>query len=62
MMYLTLASLVILGAFIGLSVWRFGLQKSYSTYAKLWEGVVPKKVDLNVYRQWKKRQPDESQE
>lgn len=50
MMYLTLASLVILGAFIGLSVWRFGLQKSYSTYAKLWEGVVPKKVDLNVWR------------
>lgn len=50
MMYLTLASLVLLATFIGLSIRRFGLQKSYSSYAKLWEGIVPAKYDLNVWR------------
>lgn len=50
MMYLTLASLVLLGAFVGLSIHRFGLQKSYSSYAKLWEEVVPARYDLNVWR------------
>lgn len=36
-----LASLGLLGGFIGASVWRFGLQKSYSAYSDKWTALVP---------------------
>lgn len=38
---LAIISLAILGAFIGLSIWRFAIQKSYGTYAKKWSESVP---------------------
>ena len=41
MKYVALAALVILAAFIGLSVWQFGLQKSYSSYAQKWKERYP---------------------
>lgn len=34
-------ALVLLGGFIGLSIWRFGLQKSYSAYARKWKEFIP---------------------
>lgn len=36
-----LMSLVLLGGFIGLSIWKFGLQPSYSSYARKWSEAVP---------------------
>ncbi len=38
---LAIISFVMMAAFIGLSVWRFGLQKSWGSYAKKWTEAVP---------------------
>ena len=41
MRYLVVIRFVILASFIGLSVGKFGLQRSYSAYAKLWKEFLP---------------------
>ena len=48
MMYLTIASLIILGGFIVISVRLFGLQKSYSSYAARWKEKYPIK-NMNLW-------------
>ena len=40
-LFTSIMSLVLLGGFIGLSIWRFGLLKSYSGYAKKWTEFIP---------------------
>ena len=41
-------AMVLLGGFIGLSVWRFGLLKSYSAYARKWKEFIPMR-NANVW-------------
>lgn len=48
MMYVAIASMVILAAFIGLSVWQFGILESYSSYARKWKERFPN-ADPNIW-------------
>lgn len=38
---LAIISLILIGAFAGMSIWRFGLQKSWVAYAKKWRDAFP---------------------
>lgn len=45
----TITSLVIFAVFVSLSIYRFNLLDSYSSYAKKWDEIIPMNTDTHLW-------------